>query len=229
MINVIAFILFISSFIIWWIYGKDEKIKDVNVNDALNSIDIFEAILAYDGEAQDNDVVAILLHMINSGLITINKDKTLSTNYDYSKANSIEACFLENLFGRAGKVNLSENKNRVNDAFNALKLRMNEVKKKKKFFVGNSLDKKKFIFVNFILILILGVTGLLIEFIPNIFGAVFFATFVIAICALLWHIIKDIGKKHMLLCFFAKLFLFPQNIFLRPVHLYPKVYTPHPP
>lgn len=120
--------LFFIAFIIWWLYGKDEDIKEDSVQEDLNNIDIFDAALAYDGEAEDNDAIAILLHIINKKLIRLKRNKILSTDYNYENATNTESAFIEALFGRSGEVRLKENKEKLCKAVRELKLRMNEEK-----------------------------------------------------------------------------------------------------
>ena len=210
MITVIASLLFLGAFIIWWIYGKDEDVKEENVYDALNNIDIFDATLAYDGEAEDNDAVAILLHIINKKLVGFNPNKkTLSTDHNYKNAVHIESAFIEDLFGRNSEIRLSESKEKFCKAVKKLKVRLNEEKRKKKIFVWSSLTKGKFVFILFVLILSLAIFNPLLDlaFSGNILETLLFSIASIFLGIGLCYVVRDIGFKHVTVSFFAIMML----------------------
>lgn len=209
MVIIVASILFSIAFLVWWIYGKDEKVKDVNVCDALKNIDIFDAALAYDGKVEDNDAVAIFLHIINKEIVLLKEKQKLFTDHTYNGATHIEVSFIEELFGRSNEIRIKENKEKFIKAVKELKFRMNEEKNKKKIFILSSLSKGKFVFVILILIVALSIFNPLRElaFLGNTLGASILSVIFVLMGMGLCYIVKDIGLKHITVSFCAVVLL----------------------
>lgn len=105
---IVGIVSLIISFILWWFFGRDEKVVDV-VNfyppDNLNSLELG---YMYRGRVRDKDVTSLLIYLANKGYIKIKEikrtsilgkdDFEISKIKDYDGNNSLEKTFMEGLF-----------------------------------------------------------------------------------------------------------------------------------
>ena len=66
---IIAIILVIIAIIIWAIYGNDKKVKIITIGEALKDANLIEIALTYDATLSQKDVVAMIVDLINRGVI----------------------------------------------------------------------------------------------------------------------------------------------------------------
>lgn len=105
---IISIVSLILSFILWFIYGRDEKTIDpveFYPSDNLNSLELG---YMYRGSVRDKDVTSLLIYLANKGYVKINERKNTSLLSkddfeitklkDYDGNNNLEKTFMDGLF-----------------------------------------------------------------------------------------------------------------------------------
>lgn len=167
----IPIIFFIISFILWWIFGKDEKVVapvEFYPPEGFNSAELG---FVYKGNADSNDIVSLLIYLANKGLLKIQEieEKVLFSTQKtfkitslvscYTGNNAIERKFFKGLF-ECGSVNpntgmievtASDLHNKFYRVTDEIKKMLNNKANKNKFFEPKSSAKRVFVVIMMLL------------------------------------------------------------------------------
>ncbi len=151
---IVSIICLILAFVIWYFYGKDEKVIDTVEFYPPDNLNSLELGFCYRGKVRNKDVTSLLIYLANKGYVKINeinKTNPFSNNYsitkikDYDGNNELEKIFMNGLFkGSKTTVTPSDLYDNFYITTNRLK---NEVtsKKNKNLIFGKSSTKKAYI------------------------------------------------------------------------------------
>lgn len=122
---IVPIIGLLISFILWKKYGKDEQVIETVEFYPPQGFNSLEIGFLYKGNAEDKDVISLLIYLANKGYIKITEDKSLlSTENDfiitklkeYDGSNVNEKIFLTGLFENNDSVDLAKAKEIMNQA-----------------------------------------------------------------------------------------------------------------
>ncbi len=159
---IIPIIFLLISFIIWYKYGKDDKVIETVEFYPPEGFNSAEIGFLYRGKTEDKDIVSLLIYLANKGHIKIveTQDKILFSTKnsfkivklkDYDGDNVNERIFLKGLFSSKRSIKVSNTdliEVTENDLRNSFYTTMNEIKNnfdnkdnKKTLFEGNTFTK----------------------------------------------------------------------------------------
>ncbi|MGN0408145.1 MAG: DUF2207 domain-containing protein [Bacteroides sp.] len=167
----IPIIFLVISFVLWWIFGKDEKtVEPVEFYppEGFNSAEIG---YIYKGRANDEDVVSLMIYLANKGYLKIEEitEKVLFGTHttfkitqlvkSYAGNNAIERKFFDGLFAcghtnsKTGmkEVTASDLHDRFYKVTNEIKSMLNQKANKNKFFESASSSKRIFVMIMILL------------------------------------------------------------------------------
>ncbi len=144
------------TFILWRVYGKDEKVVPILTFYPPNEHNSLEIAFLYNGSVTGTDVMSLLIYLADKGYVKIeelqskkyskDKDYRIEKLKEYDGTNEYERDFLIGLFKeKSGRPSNSVTKDDLFDKFyfvvsNIVK-RMNSTKNTEKIFVKNSITK----------------------------------------------------------------------------------------
>ena len=105
---IISIVSLILSFILWFIFGRDEKVVDTVEFYPPDNLNSLELGFMYRGSVRDKDVTSLLIYLANKGYIKISEIKNTSLLAkndfmitkikDYDGNNNLEKTFMDGLF-----------------------------------------------------------------------------------------------------------------------------------
>ena len=167
LIYIVPIASLIISAILWFIYGRDNKVIETVEFYPPEGFDSLEVGFLYKGAADNTDVTSLLIYLANKGYIQITEtnEKTLfatSKNFkitklkDYDGNNINERLFLEGLFKSSSKeVTISSLYNSFYITVNQILENINSKENKQKIFEQKASSKKKNIIIMMIISYIL--------------------------------------------------------------------------
>ena len=161
----IPIIFLLISLLLWYKFGRDDKVIETVEFYPPEGFNSLEVGFLYNGEADSQDVISLLIYLANKGYIKITetKDKKLLTQNkgfkitklkDYDGTNENERLFLEGLFKRKNSANEVTSKSLYNNFYtttNTILSNINDKENKNKIFEKMSASKKIFIILMIII------------------------------------------------------------------------------
>lgn len=156
-------VLAIISLVLWFLYGKDNKVFPSIEFYPPKDLNSAEAALLYKGVASNKDINSLLIYLANKGYIEITETeskfassfKLTRLKFD-STGNEFEDDFINGLFKNGNEVTKRDLKNSFYRTINKIRNKLNNKEFKLNFFTNSSLTTKKIInilfFVSFIAI-----------------------------------------------------------------------------
>lgn len=164
----------IISAILWFIYGRDDKVVETVEFYPPEDFNSLEVGFLYKGKADNIDVTSLIIYLANKGYIQITETDEGSLfskgqNYkitklkDYDGNDANERLFLGKIFKSSKKkkssncneVALSELYNEFYPTVNKILKKVNSKKNKEKIFEKTSLNKKKYVIIMMVISYIL--------------------------------------------------------------------------
>ncbi len=191
---IVSLVSLIFSFLLWWFYGKDEKVVDTVEFYPPDNLNSLELSFRYRGTVRDKDVTSLLIYLANKGYVKISEINSV-TNFnkndfqitkikDYDGNNNLEKIFMDGLF-KYGATKVTSDDLYDNFYRTTEKLKKEVMSKENRNLIYDKMVDKKAnynlfliiltIFVAFILPLM--VSGYLLLAIIPIFLALFYIPF----------------------------------------------------
>ncbi len=151
----LPFVLLIVSFVIWFLWGRDDKPVDVTEFYPPDDHNSAEIALLYKGKVTNEDLTSMIVYLASKGYLSIEErtedgmfglvkshDFILKKEKDYDGINSIEKSFFDGLF--AGRTIVTKNMltNKFYRTLNRISEEMNSKENKKIIFEPSSLSKE---------------------------------------------------------------------------------------
>lgn len=139
-----------AAFVMWWKVGRDDVVVETIQFYPPRGLNSLEVAFAFNGEANSEDVVSLVVYLAQKGYITIQEDAkgllgktnfTLQKTRMYDGNNNVERIFMEGLFAKGDTVQKSDLKNSFYKTINKVLKLMNSKKNKEVLFFKNSINK----------------------------------------------------------------------------------------
>lgn len=207
-------------FILWLIYGKDEKFtknKQKNPPATLNSLEVG---FLYRGKVTEMDIASLILKFANDGYLRIEEDKSdfgliksfeLHKLKNYTGKNNKERIIFENIFTTKDIVTVEELDKYFYNAVNTVMNDLNHNDNKNKIFENTSMQK-------LIGTILTSITSFIIIFIPSIeYGTIentLLTIFLISLYAMIYTALYSFAKDKMTKIIIIVLLLIHSLIYL---------------
>lgn len=146
---IVPLISMVISFMLWFIYGKDDEVDDAIMAYPPKSLNSLEAGYFYKGYIDKEDVLSLILYLASKGYIKIveiddskHKKIKLVKLKDYDGHDSFERRVMDSLFVRERTHILDDNKEDIDGVVRSIIRILNSPKNRKKiFYEGDSYRK----------------------------------------------------------------------------------------
>lgn len=169
---IVPIIFMFISFILWFIYQRGNKkitYNSIYFNEKINSLEVG---YLYNGLVKDNDIASLLFQLANKGYIEIVKNKKsykIVKKAGYTEDDRVEMAFLKELFFDKDELTRKELLVSLTDMSDAIRLKLdNKKKRKRKIFTNSVFNYKLLYWVLIIIVIVLNTSNILLEYQPSV-------------------------------------------------------------